>query len=89
MDAQSVRDATRAQALIEIEIEPVRGIFHAVATYAVQSKTRTRRLTGNTRIVALRRIVRTMRKNGHGGKPYVANIDGTIMRGTIPKRWND
>jgi hypothetical protein len=69
---------------IQITVEPNRGVFVAIATYAVGKATRERREIATTRVRALHRVISRMRRNGHGGRPYSATVDGQIMAGTIP-----
>lgn len=69
---------------IQITVQPNRGVFVAIATYAVASRKRERREIATTRIRALHRVISRMRRNGHAGRPYSATVDDQIMTGTIP-----
>jgi len=70
--------------IIQITIEPNRGVFVAVATYTVASRSRERRETATTRVRALHKVISRMRRNGHGGRSYTATVDDQVMTGTIP-----
>lgn len=69
---------------VRIAVDPSMGVFHAVATYAVGKGSRERREIATTRKRALHRLLSRMRRNGHGGRPYEAKVDGQTLRGTIP-----
>jgi hypothetical protein len=71
---------------ILIDVQPSRGVFHATASYIVgkKAKARTRTEIATTRVRAMHRIISRMRRNGHGGKPYTATVDGQTLAGYIP-----
>jgi hypothetical protein len=69
---------------ILIDVQPSLGVFHATASYIVRKSERTRTEIATTRKRALHRILSRMRRNGHGGKPYTATVDGQKLAGYVP-----
>lgn len=70
---------------VRIEVVSNRGQCEATASYTVGRKERSCCESANQRVNALHRIVSRMRRNGHGGKSYVATIDGETLHGIIPR----